>query len=209
MAGAVTLYIVRHGETTWNQEHRFQGHMDVPLSDRGRAQVERLAGRLREVGRREGFQAVWSSDLIRASETARALAGAVEARLITHAGLREMDFGAWEGLTFPEIKKAFPDVAEAYHRDPVGTRMPGGEAFTDVMDRGRQVLAEIMGGRARRVIVVAHGGIIKAMLCELLGLDPGLRGRLIIRNTAVSIVRCRSGGGDLLLFNDTCHLEGN
>lgn len=208
MATTATLYIVRHGETIWNQEHRFQGHMNVPLSDKGRMQVERLARRLREAADREGFDAVWSSDLVRASETARAVAAAVEGRLITHTGLREMDFGAWEGLTFPEIKKAFPDVAEAYHRDPVGTRMPGGEAFTDVLERGRRVLAEIMESGSRRVIVVAHGGIIKAILCELLGLDPGLRGRLVIRNTGVTIVRCRPPGGDLLLFNDTCHLEG-
>ena len=166
------LLLARHGETDWNREHRVQGHTDVGLNDAGREQADALAESLDGVR----LDAVVSSDLARALETAEAVARRQGLDVVTEAALREKNFGSWEGLTDVEIAERFPDAVRG--------RWGDGETTEDVAAR---VLPAIERIRARHlegdVLVVSHGGPIRIILdahgvehgrignCELFRLD--------------------------------------
>jgi broad specificity phosphatase PhoE len=144
-----TLLLARHGETEWNREGRWQGWADPPLNDTGRAQVHKLAGELRATA----FDAVYSSDLRRARETAEILATPHGVPVVADAGLREIDVGSWSGLTRAEIAERFPD----------GKR-PDGETHEQHAARVREAVVRIarahLGGR---ILLVGHGGTIRAI----------------------------------------------
>lgn len=208
---AAVIYLVRHAETVWNREGRYQGNLDVPLAPVGRAQAERLGERLAAVS----FACVLSSDLSRCLETARAIverqpgtAGAVAPLEVeVDRRLREMAYGRWEGLTLAEVRARFPEELEAYRRDSVGTAVYGGESFADVMARTKKFIDEQIEGRTGRILVVTHGGTLKALLFNLLGLDPRLRGRFVIDNGSLTVVRLGEGTRPRLLrLNDVAHL---
>jgi probable phosphoglycerate mutase len=147
------LLLCRHGETDWNRDRRLQGQTDVPLNDRGRAQAAALARELAG----EPIDAVYSSDLARAYETARAVAEPHGLEVVRLRALRERDFGSWEGLTDAEIRQRFPDARDRPWGD--------GETREQLAERVLAVLDELAerhpGGR---VVVVAHGGPINALL---------------------------------------------
>ncbi len=201
------ILLIRHGQTLWNHERRYQGQKDIPLNDRGRREASLLAARLKRHYEEYPIGRIWSSDLARARETAGIIGDALGLDVSTHTGLREINFGAWEGLTPPEAERVVPENVQAYRRDPVFTAPVGGEAYNEVVCRVGATLEEIIGAGDRVIAVVAHGGSLKAALCILLGLDPALRLRLIMDNTALTVVRYHRGMGSLLLYNDTCHLR--
>jgi broad specificity phosphatase PhoE len=167
-----SLLLARHGETDWNREHRVQGQTDIGLNDAGRDQSELLAESLADVR----LDAIVSSDLARARETAEAVARRQGLEVVTDAALREKNFGSWEGLTDVEIAERFPDAVRG--------RWGDGEGTEDVAGR---VLPAIERIRARHpdgaVLVVSHGGPIRIILdahgvehgrignCELFRLD--------------------------------------
>ena len=148
MTGTVILWLVRHGETDWNAEGRFQGWTDVPLNETGRAQAERLRGLLGPYD----FDGVWSSDLIRAIETARIAVGepAVDRRL------RELDFGDLEGAVWDELDSE----VRAGLKEFESFRSPGGESAASFVDRVFEFLDDLGAGRH---VVFAHGGVIRAI----------------------------------------------
>jgi broad specificity phosphatase PhoE len=150
------LILARHGETDWNREHRVQGQTDVPLNAAGLAQAESLADSLSA----ERLDAVYSSDLARARQTADAVARRQGLEVVTDAALREKNFGSWEGLTDVEIAERFPDAVRG--------RWGDGERTEDVAAR---VLPAIELIRARHpdglVLVVSHGGAIRIVLDQL------------------------------------------
>ena len=144
-----TILLARHGETEWNRDGRWQGWADPPLNETGRAQADELAGRLRTTP----FDAVYASDLRRAHETAVVLAAAHEVEVVIDSDLREIDVGAWAGLTRAEVADRFPD----------GDR-PGGE--TREQHSGRVLAAVERIARAHpgeRVLIVSHGGCMRAL----------------------------------------------
>jgi broad specificity phosphatase PhoE len=157
----MSLLLARHGETDWNREHRVQGQTDVGLNDAGRRQAEALADALAD----EHLDAVFSSDLARARDTAEAVAGRHGLDVVTDTALREKNFGSWEGLTDAEIAERFPDAARG--------RWGDGETTEDVAGR---VLPAIERIRARHpaetVLVVSHGGPIRVIL-DALGVEHG------------------------------------
>lgn len=206
------VYLVRHGETEWNRSGRYQGHEDVPLNEAGRRQAEQLAAALKGIK----LTAVYSSDLKRAYETAAAVARDRELPVHTHAGLREMAFGLWEGLTFEEIKKEHAEAWSAYRGDPAGGAPPGGESFRQLQERVTAAFEEITGndgeapgkspGRGR-TLIVAHGGALKALICSLLGVGPEARRRFIIDNVGITKVALRGKVPRILSMNVTTHLR--
>ncbi|HEY8415773.1 MAG TPA: histidine phosphatase family protein [Thermaerobacter sp.] len=202
-----TLYLIRHAETDWNRAGMYQGHTDTDLSERGRGQVRALARRFAGTP----LDLVVSSDLRRACETA---AGLVEGcrtapPLELDARLREMDFGAWEGLRLDDIRRRYPEDLAAYRADPVDGRPTGGESFRDAGERALAAVTEHAARPGvRRLAVVSHGGTLKALLCLLLGVPLGLRRQLLIDNASVTAVELRDGEPALLRYlNDTCHLR--
>lgn len=148
-----TILLVRHGETDWNRERRIQGHTDRPLNETGKAQAEALAEQLAG----EPVDAVYSSDLLRAHETARIIARGKGLEVTTVPDLRERDFGTWEGLTDEEALLRFPQAQSGHWGDAETPEQMGRR----VVEALRRIAA---GHPGRRVVVVAHGGPLRALL---------------------------------------------
>ena len=150
------ILLVRHGETDWNRERRFQGHADPPLNDAGREQARALAERLAG----EQIDAVYSSDLRRARETAAILAAPHGLEVVAVRELREIDVGSWQGLSWPEIEELFPR-ARALARDGHGWER--GETYEQLGERIVRALGDIAARHpGQRVLVVGHGGTVRA-----------------------------------------------
>ncbi len=187
------LLLVRHGETDWNRDRRIQGHSDVPLNDTGRRQAIALAKRL------EGWpiDALHASDLRRAAETAAILGAATghEARL--SANWREISFGTHEGRSDPT---SFTEMVRHAHET-------GGENYETVrarLEAGYRTLCEQHAGQ--HVLLVGHGGTLRALIASLIGLPPENIENLSLRgNASLSIVEFGSGRPKLTLLNDTSH----
>ncbi|WP_424952409.1 histidine phosphatase family protein [Deinococcus sp.] len=204
---ATEFWVVRHGESTWNILGRYQGQADVPLSQEGRLQAAMLAERLTGLP----FAAVYSSDLSRALETARIvserLLGAPAVQL--DAGLREIDVGLLSGKDAPQLRLEHADYLEALRADPWTTKRPGGESMQDLYARAGtsfQAMRECHPGQ--RVLVFTHGGVVRvAVGLALGGVPQNAWARLSVTNTSVTRILLMQGGGTLLGFNDSAHLE--
>jgi broad specificity phosphatase PhoE len=156
------LVCARHGRTAWNADRRFQGQTDIPLDDEGRAQARALAAHLRD----ETFDLAVSSDLQRARTTAETICAQRALTLSFDPALREMQFGTWEGLTWPEIVARWPELAERYEFSPRGYIPEGGEGWETLCARVsgalRRVTARLQPhGRA---LIVSHAGVMHAIL---------------------------------------------
>ena len=155
---AATLLLARHGETGWNVERRWQGHAESDLTANGRAQAQALAGRLR--GR--GIDAIYSSDLRRARDTAAIVAGELGLPVQVEEALREVDVGEWSGLTTDEIEKRYP--AAAARRRGGETGWEHGEPIEAMGARIEAALVAIAAAHSdQTVLVVTHGGPIREM----------------------------------------------
>jgi alpha-ribazole phosphatase len=199
--------LVRHGESVWNNERRIQGNRDVELSLRGRRQTALLVSRL-GAHLPGNVAAVYTSPLRRAAETAERIAAACGLPVVADPDLREMSLGSWEGLTVPEIQAAFPNQYERWLEDPLAFGAHGGEdlrAFERRVERALRRMREAYPGND--LIVVSHGGVIKALLCFAMGLDIRQLFRIKQDNTAVSQIQVEGEAWRVLLVNDTCHLN--
>jgi broad specificity phosphatase PhoE len=196
--------MVRHGESTWNSEHRIQGQSDPPLSDEGRRQAERLGGRM--VG--QALAAFYSSDLKRAFETAEAIAAATGGHPEPMKALREIYLGDWEGLRTEELAKRFPDEWRSWTAEPNWDLVPGGEGSAQF--EGRVVAAVdslFLRHQQGDVLVVTHGGVIQVALHSVLGRPS--RGLFVFRiqNASITVIEKRNGRIVIGGVNDTGHLE--
>jgi len=161
-----SLLLIRHTEPAVWANGLCHGALDVPLSDDGESHARRVADHLRETP----IDAVYSSPLSRAVATAAAVASShgVEPRL--RGDLREIDFGEFEGRTFDEIASSHPDLYARWMRDPTSVRFPGGESYIDLSERATREITRIRREHeGRSVAVVTHGGVIRAVLAEILG----------------------------------------
>jgi broad specificity phosphatase PhoE len=198
------LWLIRHGESTFNAERRIQGTTDAPLSERGREQARRLARRLEG----EAFDAVWASDLDRALHTARLALPDHPAGIRTDPRIREIDLGRFEGRRPVEMTAEELAELEVWYRGPFDRRVAGGESTDDLRERVESWIGELPD--AGRVAAFSHGGAIGAMLQVFLGRPDqgaytwGVR----IGNTGIS--RLRIDGASVLLdaVNDVAHLAG-
>jgi probable phosphoglycerate mutase len=161
-----TILLARHGETDWNSERRWQGHADQPLNDRGRAQARELAESLVD----HEIAAIYSSDLLRAHETASIVAEHLGLPVEVAAGLREVDVGDWAGKVHSELESADPDGFRRW-RDG-GKGWNGGESYEQM---GERVVASVVriaeGHPGKTILVVSHGGSIRACRASAAGLD--------------------------------------
>jgi broad specificity phosphatase PhoE len=150
------LILIRHGESLWNVERRWQGQADPPLTERGRAQARDAAARIAALAP----QALYASDLARAFETAAILGGALGLEPTPEPRLREFHVGAWSGLTKPEIDARWPGEYARFRRREPDVRPGGGESPRELLKRVLAALADIAAGHpGERVAVVSHGGV--------------------------------------------------
>ena len=200
-------YLVRHGETAWNAENRVQGQTDVPLHDVGRREALLTGQRLADVR----FAAAYSSDLSRATETARIILGAQNGEapeLTVDSVLREVSFGTYEGLTWSDIQNVDEPMANREVARDLDFTPPEGESFRQVLERigpFAQALHDLHADED--ALVVGHGGTLRALAVSLLGL-PGetvwqLRG---LRSASISVLHKDGAWTALTAWNDSGHL---
>lgn len=195
--------LVRHGETTWNAEGRYQGQTDVPLSGVGRWQARMLARRLA----REDIDVIYASDLRRAWGTAEVIAATHGLPVRAEPRLREIGFGAWEGLTNREIEERAPEALAVWHDDPLNTAAPGGETLAQVAERVGSALDDITEGHSdETVLVVAHGGTLRLLLCLGLRVSPAIHWQFRLDVASLSEVDIYEEGAIVNSLNDTSHL---
>jgi alpha-ribazole phosphatase len=200
------LILIRHGETEWNATLRYQGHSDIPLNERGREQARITGGRLA----RYEATALYTSDILRAVETATLIGESVKLPPQTLPDLREIDVGQWEGLTPEELYRRYPDHMREFERDPARTVRLGGESYAQLQARALNALNAIHAAHRsdETVLAVSHGGTIRALLCHVIGLDLIYFGRMWIDNGSLTELRYGSHGWRLIRLNDAAHLEG-
>ncbi|SHN42480.1 bifunctional RNase H/acid phosphatase [Cryptosporangium aurantiacum] len=203
---ATTTVLVRHASSVLSPEKRFSGRGDVPLSEDGVAQAERVAARL---GARPGLDVVVSSPLRRARHTAELIAKAAGIELVTDDDLVETDFGAWEGLTFSEARRADPAAVDAWLASP-DVAPPGGESFAQVAERVQQARERLVADYAgQTIVVVSHVTPLKTLLRMALEAPPTMLYRLQLDVTGVSEVDWYADGpANVRLVNDAHHLTG-
>ncbi|MBS4024815.1 MAG: alpha-ribazole phosphatase [Clostridia bacterium] len=198
------LYLIRHGETVWNVQSRYQGHTDVELSPKGHEQGKLVAKRLAKVKLDE----VFASDLSRAYQTAKYIALWHQLEVKKAADLRELNFGVWEGLTFEEITQNYGDLAEKWYDNPIDLTIPEGEMFSQLELRVKLFIAHLLQNyQGKNVAVVSHGGTIRAIICSLLEIEFKKIWLFRQDNTCINIIEFFGKKPILSLLNDTHHLE--
>ncbi|MEM9484012.1 MAG: histidine phosphatase family protein [Cyanobacteria bacterium P01_F01_bin.116] len=208
------LLLVRHGETEWNRESRFQGQIDIPLNDNGRAQAAQAGDFLKAVS----IDGAVSSSMMRPKETAEIiLKQHPEVTLAVTEGLWEISHGQWEGKFEHEIEVGFPGMLETWQTQPETVQMPDGENLQNVWDRAVKAWDEIVTQYSQQetpktVLVVAHDAINKSILCHVTGLGPDAFWQFKQGNGAVSVIDYPDGAGSepmLSAANITAHLSGS
>lgn len=160
------VYLIRHGQVAGHEEKRYNGHADVPLTPEGEAQFGLLQLRLKK----KEFTAVYSSDLSRCQLGARLLAASHDLEVQCAAQLRELNIGAWEGMTWADIQREYPQEWQARLDDIVNYRVPQGESLADLAARVRPAIREIVAShRGEEVVIVAHGGTNRVILLDAIG----------------------------------------
>ena len=197
------IVLVRHGQTDWNLRYCFQGQTDVPLNAEGLAQAERLAERFAQWP----AEVVYSSPLQRALSTAQALAKPRRLCTVVLEGLKEINFGAWEGRSILGMEREERGAFRTWMYDPFFNMPPGAETWEAIRDRVERALELILMDPHERIAVVTHGGIIRALFAVLLGLDPHTVWRLKVFNCSLSGVEIGSDGPALVFSNDDLHLR--
>ena len=200
-----TLLFIRHGVTDWNIAKRWQGHSDVPLNETGRAQAAALARRLANWP----IEQIISSDLQRCAQTAEAIAAYHPHLEVQYDAIwRERDVGAFAGFTFAELQERFPEIWAKAERGKLNP--PGGEPYTAVYQRALAAYNKVVAAHTGQMVaIVTHGGILHALISQLIHIQEDKYGRFSLRgNTGLSIVEVTDEGEPYLIrLNDTSHLE--
>jgi probable phosphoglycerate mutase len=201
---ATRVLAIRHGETAWNVGGRIQGQLDIPLNDTGRWQVQRLARAVAD----EGIAAVYSSDLLRALETAQAVAHGCDLPITTDVGLRERGFGVFEGLTFDEIRQRWPEEAERWRRRDPDFEPEGGESLNRFSRRSVATVGRLAALHPGQTIaVVSHGGVMDCLYraATHLALDAPRSWQL--GNASINRLLYTASGFSLIGWSDAHHLD--
>ncbi|MQF65313.1 histidine phosphatase family protein [SAR202 cluster bacterium AC-409-J13_OGT_754m] len=195
--------IVRHGATDWNQQHRIQGHSNISLNEEGREQARKLRRRLSKVK----INAVYTSDLIRASETADILISNSATVVHVFPNLREQTFGKWEGLKSDQIGAYIPALHGEISSKSSSTTPPQGESLLEVRDRLAVAVSYFKKKhRTGCILIVAHGGSIGVLMTLLMDVSISGVGRFKTDNCSLSILNVKDEKVDIELFNDISHL---
>ncbi len=198
------LILIRHGETTWNEQGRWQGHLNSDLTAAGEQQAQAIGARLAGTT----FDALYSSDLGRARQTAEAIASRTGRPIITEPGLRERALGVFEGLTTSEIRERFPLEYEGFQsRDPDHI-IPEGESLRDKHERAVRTLERIAASHAgQTVVVVTHGGVLDSAFRHALGLALTQPRQWVLYNGSLNTFFVEDGAWKLGTWGDISHLR--
>ena len=198
------IILIRHGETTWNIEGRYQGQEDTPLSERGLRQGHLLAEALQHIP----INVCISSPLQRSYQTCKFCADLHNLSVTTDGRLTEINHGSWEGVLAGDIAKRYPVEFAQWHSQPQLVQMPdGGESLEDVRRRARAAFDDYAAKYVdKTILVAAHDAVNKAIICDLLGLDMSHFWQIKQDNTCINVLEYNEGSWRLVLLNSTNHL---
>jgi broad specificity phosphatase PhoE len=199
-----SLFVVRHPQTTWNLEQRYQGRLEAPLSPQGRAEAERVV----ETFAGEPLESVYSSPLQRARDLAGAIAASADVPLQIDERFTELALGPWQGLYRWEIERRFAELYREWYTRPDRVTFPGGESLADVRQRSQRGLAEILARHPEgTVVLVSHTAVIQSLACAALSIPPRFIHRVRVSNCSISILCGVEPPGSVLSLNVTSHLH--
>lgn len=199
------IVAIRHGETTWNAETRMQGQLDTVLSERGRWQARRAAAAL--VG--EGIEAIVASDLARARDTAAAIADRLDLPVETDAGLRERNFGIFQGSTYAEIDARWPREAARWRAHDPDFGAPEGESLRAFSNRAVETAARLAAAhRGRTLALVTHGGVLDCLYRAALRIALDAPRTWELGNAAINRLLWTPQGFSIVGWSDATHLDG-
>jgi broad specificity phosphatase PhoE len=199
------LILIRHGETEWNKQRRIQGcRSDTRLSPKGLEQADRLAAVLRK----ERMDAIYSSPMKRASETAQIIAEACKLPVHVFNELREIDAGELDGMFERELTGPYETAWKEFRNGNASTPLPGGESLQDLQKRTSWAVDRMLEKHIDgTVVVVAHLLANLVIVCQVLGINLSQIARFKQAPASITILELTTQGNSLLLFNDTCHLQ--
>lgn len=199
------LYLVRHGETPWNKEGKFQGSTDIHLSEEGIQQAYYLKDTLKG-----NFDVVYSSPLIRAYKTAQIICEGTDILAPNIApNIREINFGQWEGLTLHQISEKYPTEFHSFRTDEEHGNLMGGDlTLKNASIRAKDTILELVNiHKGQRIVIVAHGGILKAGIIGLFDWKMTMYHKFFLGNTSLSKITFNETLSPILMsLNDTSHL---
>jgi broad specificity phosphatase PhoE len=199
------IILVRHGQTAWNRAERFRGLSDVSLNSTGLGQAHAAARRIVSTWQ---VDAVYSSPLKRAQETALAIAQRCGLKAQTRDGLTDLNFGEWQGLTFEQVSQTYPEQYQLWLTAPQKMRVPGGETTSKVRRRAMETLRELLVAHPEGTIVlVSHQVVCKILALAMIGLPVSRFWRIQQDNAAINVFDYVDGGFITRNLNDTCHLR--
>jgi len=202
-----TLLLIRHGQTPWNALGKIQGCTDIALEETGRFQAQLLAEKLNG-----NFSAIYTSPLGRAYETATILAAPSLLSPIATDGLREINFGLWEGLTFKEVAAQYPEAYALWKQDELEAPLCGGDgSIKNCSLRAKDCILDLVKKhQGETILAISHGGLIKAALIGLFDLKMTMYHQMAFGNTCVTTIRFNENLNPILInLNDTSHLISN
>ena len=202
---ATRIVAIRHGETAWNRDARMQGQLDIPLNPMGRVQAQRLVQALAD----ESFDAIYSSDLLRALQTAQSIAANCPREVITEPGLRERCFGVFESLTYREVQVRWPEHARRWHERDPDFGPAGGEVLREFDARCMQTLTRLAAAHpGQSIAIVTHGGVLDCLYRAATRVDLQATRSWDLGNASINRLLYTPQGFTLVGWNDNAHLEG-
>jgi len=198
------FYLIRHGQTEWNKVRVFRGRVDIPLDNVGLAEAEAVAVGMKEVK----LDGIYSSPLSRALETAKILARDRGLRVQKLEGLRDIDYGRWQGLSEMNVRQLYPALVREWETSPHGVTFPEGENLAAVRERSLACVHDLAHRKPEKTLaLISHRVVLKVLCLALLGL-PDSRFWYIQQDTCcINRFRVDSKGATAVMLNDTCHLK--
>jgi len=198
------LYLIRHGQSEWNELKKIQGQTNTNLTKHGKDQAKMLANMLID----ENIDVIYTSDLNRAKDTAKTISEKINKPLIYSEFLREIKFGIWEGLTISEIEDRYKDQYLIWNKSPDELILDNAETLQILKDRVMNWINPILlENKEKNIAIVSHGTTLKVLMLSLLGIPLFHYKNFTISNVGLSVIECRDFNNVLTKLNDLSHLK--
>jgi probable phosphoglycerate mutase len=192
------VYLIRHGKIQQeDNQRRYIGQIDLPLTAEGIRQAQSLQRRFENAD----ISALYCSDLSRSIATAKMITGSRNVQIVVREDLREICMGEWEGCTFGDIGRRFPNEFKARGGDIVSYRVPGGESFADCSERVVAAFEDIVASSSGNLVVIGHAGVNRLLLCHMLGMPIANLFRIGQDYGCLNVIQCGSAGYQVKLMN--------
>ncbi|MDM8558008.1 histidine phosphatase family protein [Candidatus Parabeggiatoa sp. HSG14] len=198
------IFLIRHGETVWNVERIIQGHLDSPLTEKGITQIEALANHLKS----QKFDALYSSDLGRAYQTAKCISKTTGLSIVTDKRLRERNLGIFQGIAKKVLKTKFPEESRFYEANDANYVIPEGESIKQLSKRCITYFEELLQKHAgQHILVTTHNGVLVTLLKHTMQLPLEVRPRFISKNSSINVFTYENNTWLLERLGDLSHLQ--